>query len=349
MSDARTFVMRAMHRQPGYRIVLDKADISPRINGRLIDLRLTEKRGMEADQLDLTLSDHDGQLAMPRRGVELQLFIGWQDEGLIDKGTFTVDEVEHSGTPDRLTLRARSADMRGMLPGKRTQSWHRVTVSDVVNTIAKRYGLTPKIADALGGIRIGHIDQTDESDLNFLTRLGERYDAIAAVKNGKVLFSRAGRSLTVSGRPLPLILLTRRDGDTHRYAQTDRDSYSGVKAYWNDVSGGKRQIAIVGSGDNAKQLRPTYASQDDAQQAAKAEWERIKRGIAEFDITLTQGRADVMPESPLRTLGFKADIDATDWVVTEVTHTLSDSGYITQAKCETSGAMEDGAEKEATE
>lgn len=122
-----------------------------------------------------------------------------------------------------------------------------------------------------------------------------------------------------------------------------------MKAYWNDVSGGKHQIAIVGSGDNAKQLRPTYASQDDAQQAAKAEWERIKRGIAEFEITLAQGRADVMPESPLRTLGFKADIDATDWVVTEVTHVLSDSGYVTQAKCETSSAVEDGAEKEAIE
>jgi len=30
---------------------------------------------------------------------------------VIDKGSFTVDEVEHAGAPDVLTIRARSASM----------------------------------------------------------------------------------------------------------------------------------------------------------------------------------------------------------------------------------------------
>jgi len=46
--------------RPGYRIVLDGQDITPRINGRLQKLSLTDSRGDEADQLDLTLTDHDG-------------------------------------------------------------------------------------------------------------------------------------------------------------------------------------------------------------------------------------------------------------------------------------------------
>lgn len=330
------------YRRPSYRITLGGTDITPRINGRLISLRLRTQRGLEADQLDLTLADHDGALELPRRGVSLSVAYGWQDEGLIDKGLFTVDEIQHSGAPDQITIRARSADLRGQLPGKRTQSWHDITVADIIDTIAKRYGLDPVVGNALGGIRVGHIDQTDESDLNFLTRLGERYDAIAAVKAGRMLFTIAGQALTASGLDMPTIAITRRDGDQHRYSVTDREAYEGVKAYWNDTSGAERKIVLAGSGDNAKQLRPTYASEADALAAAKAEWQRIQRGLAEFDLTMAYGRPDIVPESPLAVNGFKPDIDTTPWLVTEVEDSLSDSGFGTRVKCEVMGGESAG-------
>lgn len=164
--------------RPGYRLVLDGRDITPRIDGRLQRLTLTDRRGMEADQLDLTLSDHDGRLAIPRKGVELAVAIGWRDEGLVDRGTFIVDEAEHSGAPDVLTLRARSADLRGSLAAKRTQSWHRVRIDALVRTLAERYALAPLVGEELAAIELEHIDQTDESDISFLTRLAARYDAI---------------------------------------------------------------------------------------------------------------------------------------------------------------------------
>ncbi|MDN7131763.1 phage late control D family protein [Halomonas sp. MC140] len=326
--------MNIHYPRSSYRITLNGTDITPRINGRLISLTLREQRGLEADQLDITLADHDGQLAIPPRGAELQVAFGWQDEGLIEKGRFTVDEVQHSGTPDQLTIRARSADMRGQLPGKRTQSWHDVTLGEIVTTIASRNEIEPVVAAALNGIRIGHIDQTDESDLNFLTRLGERYDAIAAIKAGRLLFTMAGEGLTASGKAMPAIPLTRRDGDQHRYSVTDRDAYSGVKAYWNDTRGAERKIVLTGSGDNAKQLRPTYATEGDALAAARAEWQRIQRGLAEFELTLALGRADILPESPLTLSGYKPQIDGTAWLVVEVTHSLNDGGFGTLVKCE---------------
>ena len=320
--------------KPSYHITLDGTDITPRINGRLISLTLREQRGLEADQLDITLADHDGQLAIPPRGAELQVAFGWQEEGLVDKGRFTVDEVQHTGTPDQLTIRARSADMRGQLPGKRTQGWHDVTLGEIVTTIAGRNALEPVVAAVLNGIRIGHIDQTDESDLNFLTRLGERYDAIAAIKAGRMLFTVAGQGLT-SGRAMPAITLPRRDGDQHRYSVTDRDAYSGVKAYWNDTRGAERQTVLAGTEENAKQLRPTYATEDDAIAAARAEWQRIQRGMAEFELTLALGRADLLPETPLTLAGFKPQIDATAWLVSEVTHSLNDEGFTSSIKLET--------------
>ncbi|QNI03592.1 phage late control D family protein [Halomonas sp. SH5A2] len=325
------------HPKPSYRITLDGTDITPRINGRLISLTLREQRGLEADQLDITLTDHDGHLAIPPRGAELHVAFGWQHEGLVDKGRFTVDEIQHSGTPDQLTIRASSADMRGQLPGKRTQSWHELTLGEIVSTIASRHDLEPVVAATLKGIRLGHIDQTEESDLNFLTRIGERFDAIAAIKAGRMLLTVAGEGLTASGQAMTPITLTRRDGDQHRFSVTDRDAYSGVKAYWNDTRGAERKTVLAGTADNAKQLRPTYAT-DDALTAARAEWQRIQRGLAEFELTLALGRADILPETPLTLSDYKPQIDGTDWLVTEVEHSLNDGGFGTQVRCEVSGA-----------
>lgn len=128
---------------------------------------------------------------------------------------------------------------------------------------------------------------------------------------------------------MPAITLTRRDGDQHRYSVTDRDAYSGVKAYWNDTRGAERKTVLAGTDDNA--------TEDDALAAARSEWQRIQRGLAEFELTLARGRADILPESPLTLNGYKPQIDATAWVVSEVTHSLNDGGFGTQIRCEVKG------------
>ncbi|ADO10833.1 Gene D protein (GpD) [Pantoea vagans C9-1] len=113
---------------PAFRLTMDGADITQKLEKRLLSLTLTDNRGFEADQLDIELDDADGQLQLPRRGVVLSLSLGWVGEPLFPKGSYTVDEIEHSGTPDRLTLRARSADFRQTLNTKREKSWHKTTV-----------------------------------------------------------------------------------------------------------------------------------------------------------------------------------------------------------------------------
>lgn len=103
------------HLAPDYRMVVGGQDISAKIQPRLMSLTLTEGRANSADQLDLELDDSDGQLAIPRKEAEIELQIGWRGQQLVDKGSFVVDEVEHSGAPDKITIRARSADMLSLI------------------------------------------------------------------------------------------------------------------------------------------------------------------------------------------------------------------------------------------
>lgn len=217
---------------PAYMLTLDGEDITQNFSDRLIGLTMTDNRGFESDQLDIALDDTDGLVELPPRGASLTLWLGWQGSALVNKGSFTVDEIEHRGAPDTLTIRGRSADFRGSLNSRREQSWHDTTLGVIVETIAQRNKLTASVADSLKAIAIPHIDQTQESDAAFLSRLAERNGASVSVKAGKLLFLKAGSAMTASGKPIPQMTVERGDGDRHQFAIADREAYTGVTAKW---------------------------------------------------------------------------------------------------------------------
>ncbi|PZW97312.1 hypothetical protein DFS28_105288 [Pseudomonas sp. 478] len=335
---------------PAFRITVDGNDIAKLISPRLMGLELTDNRGIEADQLSLTLSDHDGLLAIPPTGAIIRLWLGWSDTGLVDKGTYTVDETEHSGAPDVLSIRARSADLRKGLKAKRERSWSNTTLGDVLGDIALSHGLTANIAGALESLPILQLDQANESDANLICRIGEEFDAVVTIKAGCLLCLPAGGGKTASGVELPHITLTRADGDQHRYLQADRDSYDGVRAYFYDVNSAKKQEAIAGGGENLKDLRHTYSDRQSALRAARAEFNRLQRGSATLSYTLALGRPDLIPELTYTLQGVKDEIDAIIWYGGNVQHTLSaDSGYTVSLELESKlpeDTVEDLAEED---
>ncbi|WP_246190416.1 phage late control D family protein [Pandoraea captiosa] len=352
---------------PIYRITKDGKDITGAFTGRLISLSLEEYRGFEADQLDIELDDADGTLELPSRGAKLAVAFGWKHEGLIDKGKFTVDEITHTGPPDRIVIRARSADLRSGLTKKRESSYHNVSLLDLVNLIAQRHNLGAMIASALANQLLSHIDQTGESDASFLTRVAKMFDAIATVKADKLLFTKLGQSLTASGKPLSRLTITRQLGDQHHFSVADRESFDSVVAYYQDTRAAKKgqvvvtsvaetstststgnangsakkrknakpEASVVEPTGNTKELRHTYASKTNALRAARAEWQRIQRGVATFSMTLARGNAELFPEVPVSVRGFKPQIDNTDWLLAKTRHTLdSNGGFTTQIELE---------------
>ncbi|SMC24252.1 hypothetical protein SAMN02745857_01791 [Andreprevotia lacus DSM 23236] len=310
--------------RPIFRVVVNGRDISSLIDNRLESLTVTDNRGFEADQLDLVLHDHDGSLALPPLKAKVAVWLGWQDSGLIDKGLFVVDEIEHSGAPDKLTIRASSADFASGLLMQRERSFHGKTVAEIVATVAKAAKLMPAVSPALAGQVISHIDQTNESDANFLTRLARQFDAVATVKAGRLLFAPLGAGLTASGQLLPAVLIERRSGDSHRYSVANRDNFTGVRAEYQNTKKGKKGEVVAGERDNLKTLRHVYATQKSAERAAKSSWNRIQRGVAEFGITLAIAQPELFPELPATVRGFKAEVDSSAWIITKATHTLAD-------------------------
>ncbi|MBU9832498.1 phage late control D family protein [Rahnella sp. FC061912-K] len=356
---------------PDYMVKLAGSDITTDISRRLISLSLTDNRGFEADQLDIELDDADGLMKMPPRGAVLSVFLGWKGQALFHKGEFTVDEVEHRGAPDTLTLRARSADYRGSLNSRRDNSYHDTTLEAIVSAVAARNSLEPAVAESLKGVKVSHIDQTQETDAAFITRLAELNGGVVAIKAGKLIFIKPGSALTASGKPIPQMTLTRSDGDGHTFNIADRDAYTGVSATWLHTKepkpkkvkvqrkkkekhlralqhpAAKKTAAkaqktpeakegeyLAGNDENVFALTTVYATQKAAMRAAQAKWDKLQRGVAQFSISLARGRADLFPETPLAVSGFKAVIDAQPWIISKVTHSLNNGGYTTGLELE---------------
>ncbi|MFP6562391.1 phage late control D family protein [Paraburkholderia sp. B3] len=322
--------------QADYRVTLDGRDLSGAMAPYLISLSLSESRADEADTLDIVLDDSKNTFAIPKRGADIKVALGWVGEPLVDKGTFTVDEVEHSGAPDIITIRARSASMTEAMHERREQSWHAQTLGAIVNAIAGRHSLKPAVADALAQIAIAHIDQTQESDMSFLTRLARRYDAVMNVKDLRLLFTPIGTGKTVSGRAFDVLNITRKSGDQHRYHVSQRESYAAVRAHYHSNGQGRRKSVVVGGNNNhnVKVLPEDYPNEAEARAAAEAELARTQRSQATLDYTLARGQAGIFPELPVTVSGFKPEIDETPWLVKKATHTLGDGGFTTALELE---------------
>ena len=325
------------YRQATYQITINGQDITPKINSRLIRLSLRESRGEEADQLDVELSDHDGKLAIPPKGAIIAMRWGWLGSGLVDKGEFTVDEITHAGTPDVLSIRARSANLGAGLRQRKSSSWHGTTLGKLVQEVAKANGLEAKVGPSLANIAVQHVDQTNESPVHFLTRIGRQHDAVATVKKGVLLFLQINSATTASGKAMRPVLLTRRAGDQHRYNASERDSYSGVRAWWHDARATERKAAIAGTETNLKTLKDTYATEADALAAAQAEMGRMVRGKATLEITLALGQPALAVQTPVKVQGFKPEIDGQDWLIKTVEHELGDNGFTTKLEMERGG------------
>lgn len=329
-----------------FKLTIAGIDRTMQVEQRLISLSMTDKRGTEADELSITLSDHDAALPLPTKGNEIRLWLAMPETGdMIDKGTFIIDDAEHSGTPDQLQIRAKSADFKSSLKVKRSSSYHQHTLGEIAQTVAGRHELTLAIDSASAAIAIDHTDQHRESDINLLTRLCEDYDLMCTIKAGRLIIKPIGNAQAPSGTPLGQANITRQSGDQHRYSRTDRTSdYEETTASYHDEPSGKTKHISIKDGkskpldtlpnDKSHVLTKPAKSKSEAVSKAKASANKKARQVANFELTLAVARPDIISDSPATVRGFRDYIDEHDWTVVEVSHDLSGSGYQSRVKCE---------------
>lgn len=320
---------------PIFRVEVDGEDISPQMATRLMSLNIKDNRGLIVDTVDIELDDSDGLLNIPPKGAIIQVWLGWSNTGLFDKGKYKVDSTSHRGTPDVLSISAMANDVSEGLKQKRERSWSDKTIQEIFEKVGAEYELKVIVHEKFASKMIKYIAQ-NESDANLITRIADENDAIATVKNGHLILLPRGASQTVSGLALPRVQITRNKGDQHNYTNgTGTDNITGVKAYYYTENKAKKLHVVVGDNDdNTKEIRYVHRDKTTAELAANAEYNRCKRSAQKLTYSLAEGDPTLIPEQEFEFSGLKPEIDDIVWLGTNVTHTLNDNGFTTSIELE---------------
>lgn len=332
---------------PTYQVIANGSNITALVQSRLVSLSLTDATGLESDMLEIVLSDTDptNPIQLPPTGAEIEFLLGY--DGINSPmGLFICDETELAGWPTELTIRARAAVYDKSKGGKtdlqtqKNRSWPSGTMlADMVSKIAKDHGLEPAVAQSLKTIKLPHTDQIDESDINLLTRLAKKYDAIVKPSAGKLVLAKRGESKSVSGKELPAVAVIAAQCSRWRMVQSKRETAGMVVAYWHAVKSAKKNEVKVGSGEPVRRLKNYYPTEDMALAAARADLQRRERGKRTLAMTVV-GSPTIAAEAPLNVAGFHADVDGS-WLITRVSHRVDPSiGYTCDIEAETPNSSE---------
>lgn len=319
---------------PEFRLLANGGNITETIKACFLSLSFTDEAGLESDTLEIVLDDGDtaAPIQLPPEDAELELFLGY-DGAATRMGLFVVDEIELTGWPSNLVIRARAAPFvkstggKAHLQSQKTRSWAKgTTLGAMVAKMAGEHGLEPAVSPSLASIALPHTDQADESDMHLLVRLAKKYDGVIKPAGGKLIMAKRGEAKTMGGEQLPAVTLAPGDvsGFSVRFAR--REVSGSVVAAWHEPKKAKRHTVTVGEGEPVTRLRMQHTSREQALASATAAMAKRKRGEAELSIAM-EGRPDVMAEAPLTLEGFRDGV-AGDWITKRVVHTLyKDAGY----------------------
>lgn len=227
--------------KPIFKLTADGSDITNLLNNYLISLSLTDEAGSNSDKLSISLDDRENTLKLPKTGAVLAVAFGYEETGLIQKGSFNVDEVKLSWAPNKIDITARSANLRKELRVKRDKSFHNKKLGEIVQFIAKRHGLTPKVDSVLGAEIIEHIDQTNESDISFLDRIADERSAVVKAHENMLIFAREATAKSISNKPLPTTNIDIKDTASGSCILNDRERYTSVKAFFYNKQTAKKR------------------------------------------------------------------------------------------------------------
>ncbi len=276
---------------------------------------------------------HSGLIIeLPLPGAPLAVLMGYKETFLVSMGIHTADEVVAKGPPDTVTIRGKAANLGGSIKEQKTRNWDEKTIEEIVGTIAGEHKLEPKVAEAYADFFYEHLDQTDESDLNFLMRIAREHDALATVKGQTLLFIGKGEGKTASGLPKLPPPVIKPGKLSWRVTPATRGDFQSVEACWHDQQTGKKETVTEGDGSPVKKLRHTYPTEEEARRAAKAKLDEFKRGNDTLSMTMP-GNPPIAAEGQILALGFRIGV-AGPWSITAARHQIRGSGFTTSIETE---------------
>ncbi|QPB82520.1 phage tail protein [Pseudoalteromonas rubra] len=333
-----------MKQQPYFSIKANGNEVTQSLKDRIVEVSVTQRTGLLSDVCVVRFDNlEELPIQLPEPGNILEIALGYKDGtpdnhvALTPVGKFDVGAYELSGPARALTLYGNSIMWDADFKSPRYRSWPEqgndtpVTLGELVEQIASEYGLQSGVDDTLQSISLPHLEQS-ESDMQLLTRLALRYDAVMKVAADKLLFVAKGTGRSLSGQTVTSATL----GKNHiiHWSRVSNHCHlvGAVQSCYHDPEQALRIAVQAGGGAPVITLPYLYPDEASAQAAAHSQLTRLQRAHGAVKLTV--------PGNPDIVAGALISVDKTvdhlegEWFIKEVTHQLTSQGFMTQVTAE---------------
>ncbi len=176
-------------RSPGFRVIYEGKDITADVSKALIELSYTDNTEDASDEVSISMEDVDGLWRgewYPKKGDRMTVEIGYKDTGLLNCGTFEVDETTIQGPPDTIAIKALATGISKAVRTKNAVAYDGQTLRQIATKVASRLGMT--VQGDITATKLVHVTQSRERDLSFLKRLAAEYGYIFSVRDTVITF-----------------------------------------------------------------------------------------------------------------------------------------------------------------
>lgn len=220
----------------------EKKDISADLAPHLVGFSYTDHASGKADDLQITLDDREGLWRgawFPDKGAMLTAVLiarYWESltsQQQLPLGTFEIDEIECSGAPYVVTIKAVSVPESASLRGQdKTRAWEKTTLKTIAADIAGGAGME-LLYETADDPKYDRREQTEESDLAFLQKLCNDAGLSLKVTAGQIVIFDDAKYESMD----PVATITRNESDVSNFRGTSslRDSYSACRVKYHNA------------------------------------------------------------------------------------------------------------------
>lgn len=318
-----------------YVLTYQQRNITRDIAKDLTSLTYSDRLSGESDDMDIELQDTEGKWNgpwYPGHGDSLTLGFGWLGKAIRTIGRFEIDEIEPSGPPSSVSIRALATGINTPVRTIEHQAYENTRLDQVAQQIAQRQGLT--LVGSIEPIALDRLTQ-QESDLEFLRNLADQYDYAFKVTGDRLVFHR----ISELAKAAPVATFTLKQLEDYRIRDQIRAVPAKVSVKHHDPATKKmvsydlqngEVVAVASSASKTTTSADTHkkrkraVSASEAKAQAKAEQAKANRARTSGSITLMG--APMLVSGNVIALTDAGKLTG-HYLVTAARHTFTRSGY----------------------
>ena len=292
----------------------------------------TDPASGESDTVSITLDNVDLRWAnkwMPRKGDKLTAKIirkSWEKAGKKDTfycGKFCIDDLSYTGPELTCTIGGVSVPEGNAFRSTcRSKTWKKATLKEIAAGISKRYHL--KLQYIGGTIKLGTIEQNNETDSAFLKKVCDNYGMAIKIYCGKIVIYDKG---TFEARK-PVVTLKKADLQEWSYNTTLVGTYTGARIKYTSGKNSKELKCVVGGGKRILNINEKAESLQEAQLKACAKVNAENEKAVTMSVTIMANRR-IAAGSTIRIKGlYRLSVK---YFVDKVTHNIGSNEAYTMA------------------